>query len=284
MKLYAKYITVALSVFLAGSLAAPLGQAQARLITSVMDLNSDGGYLGIEMKEVTADNMSKYKLKSEQGVIVSSVVKGSPAESAKLQEDDVILEFAKNQVWSTQQFSRLVRETPAGRSVELGVSRDGKRMNLAVQIGKRETEGSRRSGNQMDSRSWVLPAPMDRFFGEGLPENPGGMAIPRMEGKPRLGVTLQPLTDQLGEYFGVPGKKGALVSSVASGSPSAGKLKSGDVITEADGNPVNDPEDLARVIRNKADGAINLKVIRDKKEITIAVDLPSEENQKGYKL
>ena len=45
------------------------------------------------MKDVTADDVSKYKLSSERGVIVSSVIKGSPAETANLKEEDVILEF-----------------------------------------------------------------------------------------------------------------------------------------------------------------------------------------------
>ncbi len=102
--------------------------------------------------------------------------------------------------------------------------------------------------------------------------------------RPRLGVTLQPLTDQLGEFLGVPGKKGALVASVAEGSPSAGKLKSGDVIIGADGKSINNPEDLTQIVLNKSEGTITLKVIRDKKEITVAINLPAAENQKGFRL
>jgi serine protease Do len=102
--------------------------------------------------------------------------------------------------------------------------------------------------------------------------------------KPRLGVTLQPLTDQLGEYFGVPGKKGALVSSVISGTPSDGKLKSGDVIIRAGDRSIGDPEDLVRFIRDEAKGTVTFKVIRDKKEISVSINLSSDEDPEGYKL
>jgi serine protease Do len=285
MKFYSKYIIAALVLVLAGSLAVPICQAQAqpRVITRVLNMDSDGGYLGIGMKEVTADDMSTYKLKEERGVIINSVVQGSPAEEAKLQEKDVILEFADIHVWSTQQFSRLVKETPVGRTVELGISRDGKRLELAVKIGKREAR-SDRAGNEAGRNMWVLPAPNDRLFEDYFRGLPDGIPVPRTEGKPRLGVTLLPLTDQLGEHLGVPGGKGALVSSVAKDSPSAGKLNSGDVITEADGKTVNNPDDLARVVRENEGGTIILKVIRDKKKMTITVSLPSEENQRGYRL
>ena len=97
-------------------------------------------------------------------------------------------------------------------------------------------------------------------------------------------MTLQPLTDQLRDFFGVPDKRGALVSSVVSGSPSDGKLKSGDVIIKADDKDIDNPEDLVRFVGDKAGGDVILKVIRDKKEIAVTVTLPSEKDQRGYKL
>ena len=78
-------------------------------------------------------------------------------------------------------------------------------------------------------------------------------------------------------------KKGALVASVTDGSVSAGKIKSGDVIIEANGRTIDSQENLNQLIRN-AEGAVTFKIIRDKKRITVVVNLPSEEDKKGYKL
>ena len=282
MKFNLRNIVIVLCAFMFSGLAAPLCRAQANAVTRMIRVGDGGPYLGIEMENVTADNMSTHKLKSERGVIVRSVMKDSPAEAANLKENDVLLEFAGYPVWSTQQLSRLVQETPVGRKVELVVSRDGTRMNLTAQIVKHDEAGDR-MGARMNPGP-VIIGPNDRRFQFRIPEDLGEGFGVWTDRKPRLGVTLQPLTDQLGEFLGVPQKKGALVSSVDSGSPSAGKLKSGDVITKADDKNIDDPDDLVQFIREKDKGAIALKVIRDKKEITVTVNLPDEDSQEGYKL
>jgi len=106
-------------------------------------------------------------------------------------------------------------------------------------------------------------------------EMPGMVPFGREESsKPRLGVTLQPLTDQMADFLGVPGRKGALVTSVVEGSPAVGKLKAGDVIVRADDQPIGDLGDLTRIVRGRSEGGkLELKVVRDKKEIPVTVDL-----------
>jgi serine protease Do len=99
-------------------------------------------------------------------------------------------------------------------------------------------------------------------------------------------LTLQPLTDQLAEFLGVTGKKGAMVTAVTDGSPSAGKLKAGDVIIRAEDKSIVGPEDVARAISGK-EGKLTLAVIRDKKEISVTVELPKVESgssRGGYRL
>ena len=282
MSFVSKFGIVGLIAALASGAAAPPASAQTRDVQRIVQVNAGGSYLGIQMEDVTAANMSRYKLAAERGVIVREVVKGSPAEAATLKEDDVVLDFGGQQVWSTAQFSRLVQETPVGRKVELGVSRDGNRLNLTAQIGDRR-------GMRADSGSEMLPRDFpefgERMFQFRVPDSEGERPGETSSRRARLGVTLQPLTDQMGEFLGVPGKKGVLVASVLSGSASAGKLKSGDVIISADGKSIESPDDLTRIIRNKAEGDVTLRVIRDKKEITVTVTLPAEEGEgRGYKL
>jgi len=258
-----------------------LGQMQSRILDlNALMANSSGAYLGIEMSDVTSANMAQYKLSSEKGVIVRSIQAGSPAAKANLQADDVILEYAGTAVWSSYQFSRLVQETPPGRKVDLAVSRAGKRMTLTAELGQRD--GPRRSSQDRQMEIWPEdPGQILRDF-QFRYNNPRDYAFnAEPAGRPRLGVTLQPLTGQLGEYFGVPDGRGALVSFVVEGSPSAGKLKSGDVIIAADGKDVGGPEELMQLIRDKNEGALTLKVIRDKKEISVVVNLPARPSGGG---
>jgi hypothetical protein len=153
-------------------------------------------------------------------------------------------------------------------------------MNLSVQLGDR-------SDRRAEDRLAIVPRdPLDSGFREFLFRAPDFYErYPNQpyEDRPRLGITFHPLSDQLAEFLGVPGKKGVLISSVTRGSPSDGKLRSGDVIISIDAKSIEKPDDLTRAVRDKADGAMTIKVIRDRKEITVTVNLPAE-NPKGYKL
>lgn len=246
-----------------------ISAAQVRILR----IGERTAYLGVRMEDVTADNMAKYKLTKEIGVIVSSVEKGSPAEAAAIQENDVILEYCGIPVISASQLARLVEETPVGRKVELLVSRDGKRLTLTAKLGER-------SGRAVDilpragaGRRLELDLPRIESFVWRWPEwnRPWERSA---ASRPRLGVTLEPLTDQMAEFLGVPGKEGVLVTSVAKDSPADGKLRAGDVIVRADGKAARNPDDVTRIIRDKERGAtVELRVIRDKKEITVSVQL-----------
>jgi serine protease Do len=273
MSSFAKISVAVTLVFFACCAVSPLSHAQSGSLPNILQVNTPGSYLGVQMEDVTAANMSKFKITSERGVIVQSVVKGSPAEEAGLHDEDVILEYGGFQVWSAQHFSRLVEETPPGRKVDLAVSRDGKRITMTAKIatrsgrtmvGRAEMPPGNRTDRDLLDRLFVLPRPDQRDNAPGEPA-----------GKPRLGVTLLPLSEQHAESLGVPGKKGVLVSSVSEGSPSAGKLHAGDVIISADGKETREPEQLTRIVREKSEGILALKVVRDKKQISIDVNMPA---------
>ncbi len=276
------------------ALAMPAVAAQSRRVITIGGSDGDGAFLGIQMEDVTADNMATYRLSSERGVIVRSVEKGSPAEAASLQAKDVILEYAGTPVFSSMQLARLVRETPVGRRVDLVVSRDGKRLTLTVKVGKMEGPGNLpQRGFEIVprddlGREFEFRGPGGRYYNFRIPEGRGfNFAFPegplgRVDERSRLGVTLEPLTDQMAEFLAVPGRKGALVASVLEGSPAASKLKAGDVIIRADTSAIADPQDLLDIVRSKAAGArIELKVIRDKKEISVVVDVGKQDSKSG---
>ncbi len=91
----------------------------------------------------------------------------------------------------------------------------------------------------------------------------------------RLGVTVQDLNQQLADSFGLKRVDGALVSNVAPDSAAAAAgLKSGDVITEVNGEPVVRSGSLSSLIGLSAPGErVKLKVWRDRSERTIEAKL-----------
>lgn len=96
-----------------------------------------------------------------------------------------------------------------------------------------------------------------------------------------LGVSIQNLTPELAQSFGVKAGKGALVTDVMENSP-AGKagLKRGDLIVEFDGKPVEDTTSLRNMVADTAPGkTVPTKVIRQGKMETFTVvigELPAK--------
>ena len=90
-----------------------------------------------------------------------------------------------------------------------------------------------------------------------------------------LGVTIQNLTPELAQSFGVKGEKSALVTDVMQNSP-AGKagMKRGDLIVEFDGKSVEDTTSLRNMVANTDPGkTVRTKVIRQGKEETLTVTI-----------
>src|SRR4029079_15895546 len=88
------------------------------------------------LEDVDADDVARLKLGEERGAVVKEVVKGSAAEKAGLKEDDVILSYQGERIFSAAQLRRLVRETPAGRKVAIEASRGGAVQRLTATLEK----------------------------------------------------------------------------------------------------------------------------------------------------
>jgi serine protease Do len=226
-------------------------------------------YLGVDIRDITPDRVASLKLKDEQGVEVTMVDQDAPAGKAGLREHDVILDFNGTAVQSEEQLRRLIRETPPGRTVALGISRDGNPMKINVELAD--------YGKLMGKNRIVIP-PIPRIeipdFGNRF-DVPGNVYVLRNTSAV-MGVQTENLTSQLGEFFGVKNGEGVLVRSVEKGSPAEkGGLKAGDVIIRIGDEKLSDRSDFSRIMRKyRAGGKLNLGVIRDKHEQTFSVDLP----------
>jgi S1-C subfamily serine protease len=202
----------------------------------------------------------------KEGVEVQEVRPNSPAEKAGLKKDDRLVMFDGERVRSVRQFSRLVQETPPGRTVKATILRAGKQQDVELT----PAEGRGGAPGVFPNGDWYAGRLPDfDMFRNGMPFrfNFDGPASGR-----RLGVDVDPLTDQLAQYFGVTA--GVLVRSVADGTPaSRAGLKAGDVITSVDGQPTRTPDDLVRALRDAKDDEVTLAIVRDKKEITVRARL-----------
>jgi serine protease Do len=222
-----------------------------------------GSYLGIDMADISAERLSALKLKKEQGVEVTMVDQDAPAGKAGIHEHDVILSLNGTAIESGAQLRRIIHETPPGRVVSLGLSRDGQPLSLQVKLGERASKFA-----------FKMP-PMPR-----TPAIMQDMDIPVsvvvVHSALRSGLMIENLTPQLGEFFGAKDGHGVLVRSVERGSRAekAG-FRAGDVIVRVDKEPVHDASDFSSALRShRSSGSVAIGLIREKKEQTITLTLP----------
>lgn len=88
-----------------------------------------------------------------------------------------------------------------------------------------------------------------------------------------LGISIEPITPELAEQYGLAEPSGAMVRDITPGSPAEkGGLKPGDVLIAFNGKAIKGPRDLMRQINAAAvGGKVELKLIRDRKEMTLPV-------------
>lgn len=226
-----------------------------------------GAQLGVSVRDLEPE-----QAKTQSGALVEDVRAGSAAEKAGIRKGDVITEFDGERVRGVRHLTRLVTETPDGRTVKAAVQRDGTRVDLSV-----TPDSGAMALGRGDFEILVPPMRFEGRPGEferdfrwnmekALPRMPGGGAWTfRGLEKGRLGVSIQTLDGQLAEYFGT--SKGVLVNSVEAGSPAAkAGLKAGDVVTAVNGKPIANASELADAVKAAEEGAtLSIDYTRDRK-------------------
>ena len=260
-----------------GAALAPVAHGQSgtvRVQPRAVEIRTGGGRIGVSIRDLE-DADAKAIKGATAGVLIEDVTADGPAAKAGIRKGDVLVEFDGERVRSARQVTRLVQETPAGRSVPAVLLRDGQRTTVTLT----PEEGNRFSferlheledmARDMASRIPPVPAPPAVPRAPDAPRPPSVWRFDELLGRNQLGVTLQSLSSQLAEYFGV--KEGVLVTSVSDDSVAArAGLKAGDVVTSFNGTAVNDASDVRRQVQDLKEGEeFTMVVTRDRKPVTL---------------
>jgi serine protease Do len=269
-------------VSLFGAVTAANAQTVQRIEPRIFSFETvTSGYLGVQTENINKENLGKYNLNEVRGVGITNVVENSPAAQAGLRERDVILKFDGAEVKSVSKLMRLLSEVAPDHKVRLTIYRSGGEQEIVATLGKREMSDFGGFSGEMPNFEGVpspritpLPFPRTPRGMEGLelPRVPEGDTLLYFSNGRKIGVTAMPLNKQLGGFFGSADGKGLLVEEVRENSPAAkAGLKAGDVILEVDGQAVEQQGDLVRLLNKKAEGDVNLTILRDKQRQTIRV-------------
>ncbi|MFK7857843.1 MAG: DegQ family serine endoprotease [Granulosicoccus sp.] len=205
------------------------------------------GWLGVIIQEVTMELAESFGMRVAHGALVSRILPDSPASQSSLKVGDVITHFEGNRIERSSSLPPLVGRVPANSDANLKVVREGKSIDVIVNIGELP--------NDDDLRRSVSPARQP------LPDNV-------------LQLTVKPLDQETRDQLGID-RGGVQVDSVEDGGPAdkAGIVE-GDVISMIDNKPVDNARDLLEVLSElQGRGNVAVLVHRDEGPVFLALQL-----------
>ncbi|MBI5746169.1 MAG: Do family serine endopeptidase [Nitrospirae bacterium] len=202
------------------------------------------GWLGIGIQQLTPELASKFGVKETEGVLVSEVFDGHPAQKAGIIPGDIISGVEGKQVDTPAALARAIAGMMPGKKVGIEIIRDGKRRSLVVEITERKEE--------------AVTA-----------------AIPKKQPEIALGINVEDLTQDLVERFNIKEKKGVLITDVEPNSPAEREgIRPGDLLKEVNKVEVNTVTEFNAVINKlKKDESILLRIIRENRAFFIVLNL-----------
>jgi serine protease Do len=213
------------------------------------------GWLGVKIQSISEDIAESLGVPENVGALVAGVTPDSPAAKAGIEAGDVILKFDGKDVTTMRGLPKIVAQTLIGKQAAVEVLRQGQKKTLTVTVGRLEEEEDKPE----------LSSNKDK-------------EEPKPDSTAVLGLTLLPLTDDLRQRFAFDAKmKGVLVMDIDPASSAASKnIKAGDVITEAQQEPVDSPDDIQAAVEKvkKAGGKSVLLLVEDSKGDTRFVAIP----------
>lgn len=99
--------------------------------------DSKGGYLGVQVQDISRALMKARDLSTDEGALVNRVEDESPADEAGIHRGDVIVEVSREKVEDSSDLVDAVRGLEPGSKVDVVVLRDGLRKTVKVEIAKR---------------------------------------------------------------------------------------------------------------------------------------------------
>ncbi|MGG9971021.1 PDZ domain-containing protein [Ferruginibacter sp. SUN002] len=216
--------------------------------------------------------------KKDKGVKITEVIEGSAAEKAGLQEGDIITKIDDEQVTTSAGLSKIIGAKKVKDEITVYYLRKGKKANVKATLGEKKEKRSmsfsfKGNPNDMMKHFPFPPAPPMPPDMEGFEDGEENMLkqfhfndnMPRQQ---KLGLKIKD-TEEGGNV--------KVIDVVDESAAANAGLMEGDIITEINGNKINNTDD-AREQLKPTEGKTNysIKAKREGKEMSFEVKIPKK--------
>ncbi len=191
------------------------------------------GWLGVGIQDITDEMAEYYGIKNKEGVMVSHVFPGDPADKAGIRTKDIIIDVNGKKIETSRELTRIIAAFHVGQMVKITALRNGKEKTFNVKIAERQ-EGRLSLGG-----------------------------IPHKE-QEAFGIRVSNLTPEIARKFNIRETKGVVVTHVQSNSQGDNEgIQPGDMIKEINHRTINTVDDYKNAVQKvKKNGVVIMLVKR----------------------
>jgi serine protease Do len=191
------------------------------------------GWLGVNIQDLKGDLAEYYGAKNSEGVLVTDVVPGNPADKAGIKAKDIITAVNGEKVKTSRELTAKAATLPVGETTRITVLREGKEKTFDLKVAKR-------------------------------PLTVADAGMPQVEKEGEYGLQVTDLTPEMAQRLNVNRETGVVVVGVRPDSKAykAGVLQ-GDLILEVNRQSVSSTGELKQLLaKYKGGDGISLLVQR----------------------
>ncbi len=182
------------------------------------------GWLGVNIQDLKGELADYYGAKGGEGVLVTEVVPGNPAEKAGIKAKDIITAVDGEKVRTSRELTAKAATLPVGETTKITVVRDGKERTVDVKVAKR-------------------------------PVTVADAGKPPVEKEGEYGLQVTDLTPEMARRLKTNREAGVVVVGVRPDSKAAkAGLQQGDLILEVDRQNVSSTGELKQLLARHTGG------------------------------